>query len=61
MIMATILEFRSATRRVGPALQRGKSADILIFTGVRYERWEQKAEEADRKERRLHDGLLLDD
>jgi hypothetical protein len=39
---ATILEFRStAEKAAGKSRRRRKTAEIVIFPGVRYERWSQ--------------------
>lgn len=41
--MASILEFRSVSRDITqadrPARAQGNSADIVIFPGIRYQRW----------------------
>ena len=44
--MATILEFRASTEQPKPARSRRKrrSAEIVIFPGVRYERWSVQPE-----------------
>jgi len=41
--MATIFNFRAAAPSSGPVPQRDESApcEIIIFPGVRYERWEE--------------------
>lgn len=61
LIMATILEFRSATRKGVASVPRGKSADILLFTGVRYQRWQETIADPERQDRRGRDGRQLDD
>ncbi len=40
--MATILEFRASDDKpvAKPAKRKRQSAEIVIFPGVRYERWE---------------------
>lgn len=61
--MATIVDIRSATSaRSGrvPNAPANRSADILIFTGVRYSRWDaEPAEPAPARRRR--DRLDLQD
>lgn len=39
--MATILEFRASREKpaVGPRRRPSRTAEIVIFPGVRYERW----------------------
>ncbi len=57
--MATIVEFRAAARpRI--ACSTGSSAEIVLFPGVRYERW--AAEPAEKRGRnRSRDRLELVD
>jgi hypothetical protein len=65
--MASILEFRQPAlgiRRTSTAGTPGASADIVLFPGVRYERWtEAPAETAAKSRRRARrrDRLELDD
>lgn len=64
--MATILEFRSGSRTSAFATTdrngRATSADIVFFPGVRYERWEDAAQEAKLKRRtKKRDKLELRD
>lgn len=40
--MATILQFKMPERKSGETSERGELAQILFFTGVRYERREPK-------------------
>lgn len=46
--MASILEFRSVSRSIAhadkPARAKGNSADIVIFPGIRYQRWADETE-----------------
>jgi hypothetical protein len=46
--MGTIVEFRAVPGRAvtPPGVLSGKSADIVIFPGIRIERWEEKPPEA---------------
>lgn len=41
--MATILNFRSAEFRtgVGTSRREGDSAEVILFPGIRYERWKE--------------------
>lgn len=41
--MATILEFRATDEdsSVRPRRRKGRTAEIVIFPGVRYERWRE--------------------
>lgn len=44
--MATIIEFRGSERAPaarGAGVQGRKSAEVVIFPGVRFERWERTA------------------
>lgn len=64
--MASILEFRRSPFRYRPLIdQRGanSSADIVLFPGVRYERWsEEEAASKPRSRRsRRRDRLDLED
>lgn len=64
--MASILEFRQPTlqARQVTATSEVRSADIVLFPGVRYERWtEADAESAEKPRRRARrrDQLDLDD
>jgi hypothetical protein len=49
--MATILEFRASFDEVTPRPRRRKSrsAEIVIFPGIRYERWHDAEPAADPK------------
>jgi hypothetical protein len=46
--MASILEFRTTARANAqadkPARERGNTADIVIFPGIRYDRWADDAD-----------------
>jgi hypothetical protein len=59
--MATIVEFKSASRR-GPALKEkaGVSADIVLFPGVRYERHPEPETPKPKKTKRRRDTLQLE-
>ncbi|ADJ22914.1 hypothetical protein Hden_1100 [Hyphomicrobium denitrificans ATCC 51888] len=63
--MATIVEFRSTSRRTeslvnsGP-VNAGGSADIVFFPGVRYERPEEPAAEKPKKSKPCRDTLDID-
>lgn len=63
--MASILEFRKSAFRFRPSTERGASAtaDIVLFPGVRYERWEEKhlPEKPEGRRTRRRDRLDLDD
>jgi hypothetical protein len=41
--MATILEFRGNEKSAAKARRGRRSAQIVIFPGVRYERWDESA------------------
>jgi hypothetical protein len=60
--MATILEFRQGQR--GAANQTRAAApspaEIVFFPGVRYERWEETAQQKSRKRARRRDRLEID-
>ena len=43
--MATIVEFRAA-RRQPQLVDKSKSAEVVLFPGVRYERWGDSAASA---------------
>jgi len=47
--MATILEFRTSIDEQPPRPRRrkGRSAEIVIFPGIRYERWREKEAASD--------------
>jgi hypothetical protein len=61
--MATILEFRNSTQRAG----RGTTAacEVIIFPGVRYERWDEippaPAKAKRRSRAKSHDHLEIPD
>ncbi|MGE3914969.1 MAG: hypothetical protein AB7F78_04655 [Hyphomicrobiaceae bacterium] len=61
--MATILEFRPSCE--GPATRprsqrrRSRSAEIVIFPGVRYERWAEPEKKPDGKKPKARDVLKL--
>ena len=64
--MATIVEFRtSAPARRSASNARGASgstAEIVFFPGVRYERWEEAAQESKPKRKpKKRDNLVLRD
>lgn len=66
--MASILEFRRPELRSGTARSSaggGASADIVLFPGVRYERWDDEAAASASAPRsrpaRRRDRLELDD
>lgn len=65
--MASILEFRQpafGSRQVSVKSDKAVSADIVLFPGVRYERWsDDAAPESDKPRRRARrrDHLELDD
>ena len=63
--MATILEFRaSQDEGVGSkskAQMRRRSAEIVIFPGVRYERWTAETASAEQKGQVVRDTLTIAD
>lgn len=64
--MASILEFRQpafGSRQVSVKGDAAVSADIVLFPGVRYERWTDAEAEPETPRRRAHrrDHLDLDD
>ncbi len=64
--MATVLEFRSATRAsafaTGNRNGRTTSAEIVFFPGVRYERWQDASQETKPKRKsKKRDKLELRD
>jgi hypothetical protein len=66
LAMASILEFRKSGCQLRPHAGRaaaGASADIVLFPGVRYERYVEEAPQAKPRSRRSRrrDHLDLDD
>lgn len=64
--MASILEFRKPAfefRRTSAKGEEAVSADIVLFPGVRYERWTEAQPESTKPRRRARrrDHLDLDD
>jgi hypothetical protein len=64
--MASILEFRKSAFRFRPLNERsgaGVTADIVLFPGVRYERWgdEPSPDKSRSRRARQRDRLELDD
>lgn len=65
--MASILEFKPAafgSRQEAERNEAAGSADIVLFPGVRYERWTEAPSESDappRRRARRRDRLELDD
>jgi hypothetical protein len=63
--MATILEFRDRSTKADVASGkpvRGGPADVVIFPGVRYERYEEPQPSRSKSRRsRQHDRLELED
>jgi hypothetical protein len=60
--MATILEFRSHTMREPAQHHAGGSAEIVLFPGVRYERWAEDSQPKPKaKKGRRRDMLELED
>lgn len=63
--MASILEFRQpafGSRQVTAKTEAVATADIVLFPGVRYERWAEAEEPAKpRRRARRRDHLDLDD
>jgi hypothetical protein len=64
--MASILEFRTPAlqcRQVNRNGMTAVTADIVLFPGVRYERWAEDEPEAAKPKasRRRHEHLTLDD
>lgn len=59
-IMATILEFR---RKVSPRshVLDGAPAEIVLFPGIRYERWEDTPNPKMRKRAKRRDRLEIKD
>lgn len=58
--MATILEFRASFDEVTPRPRRrkGRSAEIVIFPGIRYERWHDAEPTADSTRAGTHRDVL---
>jgi len=61
--MATILDFRSVDR---PRGRRGggtqaRTAEVVLFPGVRYERWTETAPTAKKRGRRTRDTIDIND
>jgi hypothetical protein len=66
MSMASILEFRRPELRSGSARSSadgGATADVVLFPGVRYEKWEEGSPDAGQSSRRSRkrDRLDLED
>jgi hypothetical protein len=62
--MASILEFRQPalqSRQVTTKSDAAGSADIVLFPGVRYERWGEGEPAKPRRRARRRDHLDLDD
>ena len=64
--MAKVIKFNRADERTGPApaadtprRERRASAEIIIFPGVRYERWEEPAEARAGRRAKKRDRLEL--
>jgi hypothetical protein len=62
--MATILDFRSAAER--PRGRHGRvrsasSAEVVLFPGVRYERWDDAPAPAKKRGRRSRDTIDIND
>jgi len=60
--MAQILSFRTPELRSddGPDRHRERSAEVILFPGVRYERWEDAAQAAEPR-RAMRDVIELAD
>ena len=53
--MAKIISFRASKDEAGKARrQKGRSAEIVIFPGVRYERWSGDAAQSERSPLKHH-------
>ncbi len=62
--MATILEFRASARgasSANPAKGQGVPAEIVLFPGVRYERWTETASRKRSKSKRRRDQIEIND
>jgi hypothetical protein len=61
--MATIVEFRASQSRYQTASRPayGASAEIVIFPGVRYERWAEPAEAPSPRKKRPRDTIEIDE
>lgn len=61
--MATILEFRASqeSEQKPKARRRRRSAEIVIFPGVRYERWVDEPARPDAETAVARDRLVLAD
>lgn len=58
--MATILDFRQASQaqRQQPGRSNGRPAEIVIFPGVRYERWTEADRHQDAPNARAERDIL---
>ena len=63
--MATILEFRPATRQASVPQMKGRlataPAEIVFFPGVRYERWTAPVETKPKRRSKKRDKIILKD
>ena len=62
--MATIIEFRPSGRAPSAALTKtvnGGSAELVLFPGVRYDRWLERPARKSRARARKRDKLELKD
>lgn len=61
--MATILEFRAQSREapVGAARSTSRTAEVVLFPGVRYERWGEAAPQPAPRKGRRRDTLEVDE
>jgi hypothetical protein len=58
--MAQILSFRTPESKTGTALRKGCPAEVIVFPGVRYERWSdgEETSSAAGDQRRAHRDVL---
>lgn len=61
--MATILKFRvrSVQKRAAASARRARSAEIVIFPGVRYHRWSEPSSPGEKRGKIKRDTLKLAD
>ncbi|MDX2159018.1 MAG: hypothetical protein SFW09_21145 [Hyphomicrobiaceae bacterium] len=58
--MATILEFRASGEelRQRPTRRIGRSAEIVIFPGIRYERWQDASGQREKPPQKVTRDIL---
>jgi hypothetical protein len=59
--MATILEFRAQTGKPSAAREQTRPGEVVIFPGVRYERWSEARPVRSRKRTRQRDRLEIEE